>query len=408
MYPNPDQGGLIVWKRAVHTLLGPLAYAYVLSRVRRDGELAFPSGAPISHGSGPDPDRILIFGGLIVRGLGVASYDLALSGHLARKIAARTGRGADVETRGYDRFDARMALDVLRSENVDRFDLVLFMLGITDIVSLRPLAEYRRDIRKLMGEIARISTPSRPVLIAGVAPFMQDMDVPRFVIAWMERRTLRQNEVTRLACAEFGVAQYVPFAPERAGIRYGRDASIVYESWATALVPSVTVALASKSDAPDPAGDESARLRALEDLAIDPAPDAAVDRIVEMARDMLGGEVASLNVIDRDRQWSKAAAGWNPRDIPRAQAICNTTIQTPGAHVIEDLDQDPAYAGSPLLEGPDHMRFYAGYPLEAPGGERVGALCVMNRRPRAFTAGETATLRDLALRAQEILWEQRS
>ena len=45
---------------------------------------------------------------------------------------------------------------------------------------------------------------------------------------------------------------------------------------------------------------------------------------------------------------------------------------------------------------------------EAPGGERVGALCVMNRVPRQFTERETATLRDLALRAQQVLWESRA
>jgi GAF domain-containing protein len=131
-----------------------------------------------------------------------------------------------------------------------------------------------------------------------------------------------------------------------------------------------------------------------------------VDRIVEMARDMLGADAASLNFIDHDRQWSKASAGFDGAEMPRDEAICNTTIQTPGVYVVEDLDAHPAFRDSTWAAGVDHVRFYAGYPLEAPGGERVGALCVMNRSPRHFTSDETATLRDLALRAQAVLWEQ--
>jgi GAF domain-containing protein len=123
---------------------------------------------------------------------------------------------------------------------------------------------------------------------------------------------------------------------------------------------------------------------------------------------MLGADSASLNVIERDRQISLAAAGTAPRDLPRSEAICNTTIERPGAYVIEDLDADPAYRDSSWTAEADHVRFYAGYPLEAPGGERVGALCVMNRSPRQFTADETATLRDLALRAQQVLWARAS
>jgi GAF domain-containing protein len=234
---------------------------------------------------------------------------------------------------------------------------------------------------------------------------MQDMDVPRFVARWMAERIARQNIATREECEKSGVAEYIPFAPERAGIRIGVDSSAVYESWATSLLKYATRALSAKTKAQTFPIDEEARIRALDALEFD---EATVDRIVEMARDMLGADAASLDVIERDRQVSLATAGSPRRDMPRSEAIANTTIQRPGAHVIEDLDADPAYRDSSWTAEADHVRFYAGYPLEAPGGERVGALCVMNRSPRQFTADETATLRDLALRAQQVLWARAS
>lgn len=396
-----------MWKKLAHRLLGPLSYAYVLSRVSRDGELAIPDDSSVTHGSGPDPDRVLIVGGLIARGLGVASYDLAVGGHVARQLAARTGRGADVETIGLEDFDLLVAAGTLRSANLSRFDVVLLLPGIKEVVAMRPTSVYRHDIRELLDTIAEESPAGQPVLIAGVAAFMEDMDVPSFVSEWMRERIVRQNAETQRACEQTGAAEFVPFTPTRAGIRTGRDASAVYESWAQALVPALDRALATVVPAAPEPPDEDARQRALDELGvIDSEPDATVDKIVAMARDMLGVEVASLNFIDRDRQWPKATVGIEPREIPRDAAICDLTIQTPGVHVIEDVDADPALQDSPWRAGANHVRFYAGYPVEAPGGERVGALCVMDRKPRRFSPSEQATLRDLALAAQAALWER--
>ena len=133
-------------------------------------------------------------------------------------------------------------------------------------------------------------------------------------------------------------------------------------------------------------------------------PDAIVDRIVEMARDMLGVPAASLTIIDHDRQWMMSASGIPAEDIPRTEAICNTTIQTPGVFIVEDASDDPEFQNASWVAGDEHIRSYAGYPVEAPGGQRVGALCVMDRSPRHFTPDDVATLRDLALRAQHELW----
>ncbi len=133
-------------------------------------------------------------------------------------------------------------------------------------------------------------------------------------------------------------------------------------------------------------------------------PDAIVDRIVEMARDMLGVPAASLTIIDHDRQWMMSASGIRAEDVPRTEAISNTTIQTPGVYIVEDAAATPEFRNASWVAGSEHIRAYAGYPVEAPGGQRIGALCVMDRSPRHFTPDDVATLRDLALRAQRELW----
>jgi GAF domain-containing protein len=54
------------------------------------------------------------------------------------------------------------------------------------------------------------------------------------------------------------------------------------------------------------------------------------------------------------------------------------------------------------------VRFYAGYPLEAPDGRRVGALCIVDTSPRSFSKREAALLRGLTLRVQHELWFPRT
>jgi serine phosphatase RsbU (regulator of sigma subunit) len=48
------------------------------------------------------------------------------------------------------------------------------------------------------------------------------------------------------------------------------------------------------------------------------------------------------------------------------------------------------------VTGDPHIRFYAGHPLTAPGGHRVGALCLIDDRPRNFTPEEQNLLEELA------------
>ena len=48
------------------------------------------------------------------------------------------------------------------------------------------------------------------------------------------------------------------------------------------------------------------------------------------------------------------------------------------------------------------IRFYAGQPLTAPTGERIGSLCIMDTVPRRFTAGQQQILAELG---QLVEWE---
>ncbi|MGY1724067.1 PP2C family protein-serine/threonine phosphatase [Blastococcus sp. SYSU DS0533] len=145
------------------------------------------------------------------------------------------------------------------------------------------------------------------------------------------------------------------------------------------------------------AAHEENRVRALEDLGVlHVGPEERFDRITRLARRLFGVSTAAVTLVDQERQHVKSAEGAPLNDSPRADAFCNETIKDPGILVVEDAVADARFAGSPLVLGDPHIRFYAGRPLRAPGGYQVGALCLIDDRPRQLAPTEQELLDELA------------
>lgn len=149
---------------------------------------------------------------------------------------------------------------------------------------------------------------------------------------------------------------------------------------------------------------EDERLRALRRHALlDTPPEASFDRIVALASRALQAPIASVTLVDADRQWSKAVVGPLVQQAPRGQSICSHTIAARRTLVIEDLSADERFTEHPMVAGAPHLRFYAGVPLESSGGAMLGTLCVMDVRPRVLSQEERDTLEDLANLAMDAL-----
>ncbi|HTO74156.1 MAG TPA: GAF domain-containing protein, partial [Gemmatimonadales bacterium] len=56
----------------------------------------------------------------------------------------------------------------------------------------------------------------------------------------------------------------------------------------------------------------------------------------------------------------------------------------------------PRFADNPYVLDDPFIRFYAGAPLTAAGGQRLGSVCVMDRRPRELSAEQLRALEALA------------
>ena len=131
---------------------------------------------------------------------------------------------------------------------------------------------------------------------------------------------------------------------------------------------------------------------------LDTPPERALDDITGLAAHICDAPTALITFVDADRQWFKARFGWADDQTSLEVSFCAHAIVAVdgGELVVPDAAQDPRFSDNPLVtSSPPLVRFYAGVPLLTPDGHALGALCVIDRRPRVLRAEQMDALRAL-------------
>jgi diguanylate cyclase (GGDEF)-like protein len=165
----------------------------------------------------------------------------------------------------------------------------------------------------------------------------------------------------------------------------------------------MTKGAAHSSACPLDAHDETDRMAVLRSLELlDTAPEREFDAIVQCAKGALDCQIALVSIVDDHRQWFKAKCGLDATETPREQAFCAHAVAADALLVVTDATADPRFAANPLVTGAPHIRFYAGVPIYADGGDAhpgahpLGTLCVIDDKPRTLSSADEQILRDLA------------
>ena len=155
---------------------------------------------------------------------------------------------------------------------------------------------------------------------------------------------------------------------------------------------------------PDTPSDEAVRLATLRSLnVLNTASEERFDRLTRMARRMFNVPVALVSLVDDDRQWFISCIGLEMTGTPRDISFCGHAILGDDVFVIPDATQDPRFADNPMVRGEPDIRFYAGCPLYAPNGQKLGTLCIIDHIPRTLSNEDTELLRDLAIMVEKEL-----
>ncbi len=145
-----------------------------------------------------------------------------------------------------------------------------------------------------------------------------------------------------------------------------------------------------------PAPNEAGRLRALRGLSLlDTPAEERFDRITRLAARLFDVPIVLVSLVDDDRQWFKSRYGDIGHQTPREQSFCAHALLGAQPLVVADALVDDRFADNPLVTGRPRVRFYAGQPIAAPDGSRVGTLCLIDHRPRDLSRTELQVLRDL-------------
>lgn len=145
-------------------------------------------------------------------------------------------------------------------------------------------------------------------------------------------------------------------------------------------------------------GNEPFRLAALHALPLlDTAAEPDFDAVVQIGQSIFGTQSCVITLIDAERQWFKARAGFDGVEGPRATSFCGHAILESDVFVIPDSHQDERFHDNPAVTGHPFVRFYAGAPILLPSGYTVGTVCIFDPKPRHdFSIADRERLKQLA------------
>lgn len=150
--------------------------------------------------------------------------------------------------------------------------------------------------------------------------------------------------------------------------------------------------------------------RSLEELGLVDAPDEpAFDNLTRLASALLGTQVSLLSILqfDRDRQVLKSRFGVpepHARFAPvlASRSICRYVVRGDRTLVVPDAPKDPVI-GREGAVAEFGIGAYLGTPVRAPDGSPLGALCVIDGAPHAWSPDDIAHLEALAACASDVV-----
>ena len=144
-------------------------------------------------------------------------------------------------------------------------------------------------------------------------------------------------------------------------------------------------------------GNEAARLEALHPFhALDAESEEFLESLTRLAAATCLAPMAILSFVGSDRVWFKSKVGLNSTETPREGSFCAWAILGPDLFVVADASKDERFQTNPLTSDPAGVRFYAGAPLVTSEGQILGALGVLDQKPRELSAEQARMLQALA------------
>ncbi len=153
----------------------------------------------------------------------------------------------------------------------------------------------------------------------------------------------------------------------------------------------------------DGTGLETDRAALLARYDLDAGGFRTLDQITDFAAALCDAPIALVSIVEDERQRFLARTGLDAEETSRDVSFCAHAMQGEDIFVVQDASVDPRFAANTLVTNSPHIRFYAGAPLLNGDGMPLGALCIIDDKPREDLA--PLQRQGLSLLARQVMVE---
>ncbi len=119
--------------------------------------------------------------------------------------------------------------------------------------------------------------------------------------------------------------------------------------------------------------------------------------IAAIASRMFNVPIALVNFVDKDYVVTKASVGMDDaNEVSRGVSLCSLAVLRSDVTVFENAMNEPCLLANPMIVGEFGLQFYAAAPLTTSNGYHIGAVCIVDKEPREFSASDQKMLESLA------------
>ncbi len=136
---------------------------------------------------------------------------------------------------------------------------------------------------------------------------------------------------------------------------------------------------------------------------LDSADEREFDELLEVAAQIYGCPIAAISFVDVNRQWFKAKTGLDFSETHRDLSFCAHTILGDQPMIVQDTLLDHRFGDDTLSVDGSLIRFYAGAPIVSGSGFNLGAVCVIDNKPRQLTREQAKGLSVISRQVSKML-----
>ena len=151
---------------------------------------------------------------------------------------------------------------------------------------------------------------------------------------------------------------------------------------------------------------ESLRLQALRPYQLfNTMQDETFTELVRLAAKLFNVPVGIIAFVEKEEVRFGLNYGLDPKmdRVNRWETLCSVAMLHEETSVFEDLREQPCDLINPSLVQQLNLGFYAGSALRTKEGYSIGVLCVIDHKPRSFSADEATLLERLAAVVMSLL-----